>query len=375
MKLILNKDVNILNENSIFKVRFKQTDREYIINESIYHILYSFKDKSYSISSFIRHYNSLLELELDDNLQKQFKTIIKTFVDLNVLIESKKELDKHYNQIVNINQKVGIYKIVEIISINKKTTVCLAFNTVTNEKIVCKFFYQKKDDLNFQNKEFTKFKNEYSLQNKVKSNFVCNIYDYLEIENYLFFTMEYIEGLTLNKYVKTVNLTEKEKLKISFDIIKAFVDVHKAKIIYGDINLNNIMVKKNNHVKLIDFGFAYRDKTKAKIHGGVAFFIPPERLNSSNHKFSLNLADYQSDIYQIGLLIFYIYFKKIPFKGYIWKDLRNSIASFDINNELVKNEINDGVEKILKKCLQKDKEKRYLNAIELFNDFKKNVIL
>ena len=375
MKLILNKDVNILNENNIYKVSFKQTDREYIINESIYHLLYSFKDNSYSVSSFIRHYSSLLKLELNAPLQNQFKTIIKTFIDLNVLIESKKELDKHYNQIVDINQEVGIYKIVEIISINKKTTVCLSFNTVTNEKIVCKFFYQKKDDLNFQNNEFTKFKNEYNLQNKVKSNFVCKIYNYVEIEYYLFFTMEYVEGLTLNKYIKSVNLSEKVKLKISFDIIKAFVDVHKAKIIYGDINLNNIMVKKNNQVKLIDFGFAYRDKTKAKIHGGVAFFIPPERLNSSNHKFSLNLADYQSDIYQIGLLIFYIYFKKIPFKGYIWKDLRNSIASFDINNELVKIDIPDGMVTILKKCLQKDKENRYINAEELFNDFKKNIIL
>jgi len=142
---------------------------------------------------------------------------------------------------------------------------------------------------------------------------VC-FYDSHMEDDTLFIEMEYIEGVTLDKFSEPLRYNlklNKYLLAIIKDISLAIKHLHSFGIIHRDIKPENILIDKNNQPKLIDIGLAcltgeYSCSLKGKPvdccrgTSGTPLFMSPETLLN-------NVSYFVSDVYSLGASIYYAY--------------------------------------------------------------------
>ena len=173
-----------------------------------------------------------------------------------------------------------------------------------------------------------------------------HIYDVFENENSNFIVIEHIEGNNLKKIIDDKSdLPEDRNIKIIKELLHIVRYLHTLRptpIIHGDIKPSNIIIS-NDRTVLIDFASVNSQK-------GTSSFLAPERLVGTKK----NTA---SDIYSIGLVIYYIFTGK---NKKIFSDYDSSI------NEKIKN--------IIEKCTKKNPNERYKNIGLIINDIEKVVL-
>ena len=94
-------------------------------------------------------------------------------------------------------------------------------------------------------------------------------------------------------------------------MVKGIAHCHKKNIFHRDIKLENILVLKDDTVKIIDFGFGIicKPDTYQKLFCGTKSYMPPEIIKKEKY-----IACY-SDIWSLGVLFFAMLFGIFPFKG------------------------------------------------------------
>ena len=143
------------------------------------------------------------------------------------------------------------------------------------------------------------------LQKLRKYNFVPKIITSFQDYDNLYLVITYYEGQNLKNLFKKIKSEEQIKF-ISACIIQSLTYLRKEKIINRDVALRNIVMDKNRYLNLIDFSFSinYDDKDNLK------YDIVASRLESSPEILNHSQYDYNSDYYRIGVIIYYLIFKK-----------------------------------------------------------------
>lgn len=125
--------------------------------------------------------------------------------------------------------------------------------------------------------------------------------------------MEYVEGITLDKYCKENgenNYTLYAQLFIK--IANALYDIHEHNIVHRDIKPSNILVRKNGEPVIMDFGIAKsvsKDRTPTQDNQivGTLHFMSPEQIRGKK-------LDGRSDIYSLGVMLYCIITEHFPFE-------------------------------------------------------------
>ncbi len=124
---------------------------------------------------------------------------------------------------------------------------------------------------------------------------VVNVYTFAEENNTAYLVMEYVEGQSLDEYVKAGGgkLSVSSTLAIMKPVIHALAGIHKRGVIHRDISPDNIMITADRKVKLIDFGAArqYGDYNEDKVFKGG--YTPLEQVSANGQ-----VGPY-SDIYSV----------------------------------------------------------------------------
>jgi eukaryotic-like serine/threonine-protein kinase len=209
---------------------------------------------------------------------------------------------------------------------------------------------------------------------------VAHIYEIGESDGTNFIAMQYIEGATLDSYIKDRQIQSNEILDIGIQIADA-LDVAGSKgITHRDIKSANIMITPRGQVKVLDFGLAKVEQkpssraeasvmetatgtTPGMILGTVQYMSPEQALGKS--------VDHRSDIYSLGVVMYQLATGKLPFSGSTPSDTLNrilnsqpeAIGRFNYN-------IDPALENIIRKCMEKDADRRYQSARELLIDLK-----
>lgn len=261
------------------------------------------------------------------------------------------------------------YEIIEQIGSGGMSDVYKAKCHKLNRFVAIKVLKEEfSEDKNF----VTKFKVEaQSVAALVHPNIV-NVYDVSSDDGLYYIVMEYIEGITLKRYIERKGkLGVKESVSIAIQVAQGIEAAHNNHIIHRDIKPQNILISKEGKVKVTDFGIA-RAASANTINSNAAMgsvhYISPEQARGG-------FVDEKSDIYSLGVTLYEMITGRVPFEG----DSTVTIALQHIQDDLPPLEdFVDGVpvsvSKIIEKCTQKKPDRRYLKISSLISDLKKSLI-
>jgi serine/threonine protein kinase len=206
---------------------------------------------------------------------------------------------------------------------------------------------------------------------------ICQFIELVQHDPYLFGVIEYIDGLPGRKYIKEQQPDLVTKLRILDQFFDAMAFIHRRDYLHGDLHLSNLLIDVKDHLKIIDFNMSNRANPKPNElirEGGVHHYIAPEKVDSRAFKIVKGAANFASEVFQMGVITYFILYEVMPFQGFIWKDLARRIC--DDTPELALESphgeiIPTDVLQVLRKMLFKDPVRRYPNANILCAKWKK----
>ena len=199
-------------------------------------------------------------------------------------------------------------------------------------------------------------KSEIIMLKKIKHPNIVKYYDSFVDEKYYYLVQEYISGYTIEEYINNKKTINDEEIKnILIELIRAIKCLNYQNIYHLDIRPCNVMYDQNKKITLIDFGCAIEKIKKTdkieKDYFGIMNHLPPEYITSKMKNIE------KVDIWGIGIVLYYIIFKTVPFL------YSKDILTMDIEYGKCNSIFLD----LLKNILVKDETKRYtLKQIEFF---------
>jgi eukaryotic-like serine/threonine-protein kinase len=195
---------------------------------------------------------------------------------------------------------------------------------------------------------------------------IVNIYDVgREGENY-FIVMELVDGTTLGEMIeKDGALPEPVAIDFAAQICSGLAYAHRQGLMHRDVKPANILITKDDVVKLSDFGIARAVTTQTvtitapgMVMGSV-FYISPEQAQG------LDLQE-NSDLYSVGIVLYQMLSGKLPYTGespvtVALKHVSSPVPSLDAEDL----SISPALVAIVRKLMQKDPRDRYQSAVEV----------
>lgn len=204
-----------------------------------------------------------------------------------------------------------------------------------------------------------RFKREARVVAKMDHPSIVTVYDSGEHEGSLFFVMPYVEGTNLRTLLHDQSLSLGELIDLAIQVADALEYSHSRGIVHRDIKPENIMVTRNPaeglRVRVMDFGLAVgpaheRITRTATVVGTIAY-MSPEQVTGKE-------VDSRSDIYSFGTVLYECLVGQTPFSGEIQALVYRITHELPMAPRAVQREVDEEVEEILLKCLEKDPEKR-----------------
>ena len=268
-----------------------------------------------------------------------------------------------------MNNLFPFAKDIKEIHVGQITVVYEGIHTELNKKIAIKVLRDNLPSL----KDIAKFNEEYTLTQNIKSTAVRKSISQHRINDRHVLVLDYIDGYSLKEYAQNNNLSLEDKLSIAINTTIALQEVHQANIIHKDINPKNILIGKNKHVYIIDFGIASpfkRQKKNAEIANsmeGTIAYISPEQTGRVNRS-----IDIRTDLYSLGVTLYELFTGVLPFQSSDIMELVHShIALTPLSAHKKNKNIPLQLSKILEKLLYKNAEARYQTAFGLQKDLEK----
>jgi len=216
-----------------------------------------------------------------------------------------------------------------------------------------------------------KFRKEAQAAASLSHQNIVNIYDVGSEDDIPYIVMELVPGETLKEYIANYEgfLTNEKIADFSKQIALALEHAPSNQIIHRDIKPHNILVSKEGTLKVADFGIASAISETTTSYSSEAIgsvrYSSPEQARGRN-------VDERTDLYSLGVLMYEMATRKVPFEG----DTAVEIALKHMKDDIVApTEINSmfhkGLESIVIRSLLKNVNQRYQNARELIDDLDK----
>ncbi len=211
---------------------------------------------------------------------------------------------------------------------------------------------------------------------------IITIHEIGETNGINFIASEYVQGDTLHNLIRARQLDLKTTLDVAVQVASALNAAHKVGIIHRDIKPDNVMIRPDGLVKILDFGIAKLSTKKAdatdgeaptalKDEGttpgtiiGTAHYMSPEQARGKD-------VGTQSDIFSFGLVLYEMITGQRAFTGENALDVIGAILHKEPTplNQL-QPDLPHEIERIINKTLRKDPEARYQTAGDLLTDLK-----
>jgi eukaryotic-like serine/threonine-protein kinase len=190
-----------------------------------------------------------------------------------------------------------------------------------------------------------------------------------------YIAMELIEGETLEQRIAREELRIPDIVRLGEELAEAVAEAHRQRIIHRDIKSTNVMLTSSGHVKVLDFGLA-RMEVPAEREDATQWATLPGAVMGTPHSMSPEQAlgqrsDERSDIFSIGVVLYEMVTRRMPFRGSTTAETLQKVINAEPEPMARFNyELPIELEKIIRKCLEKQPERRYQSAGELLVDLR-----
>jgi serine/threonine protein kinase len=192
-----------------------------------------------------------------------------------------------------------------------------------------------------------------------------------------YFSMEYIHGEMVDRYIDSHQMSLRDKLTLFSKICDAMNHAHQRGVIHRDLKPSNILVDERGEPHILDFGLA---KTAAGSHTNSGSTIIPtitgqikgtvEYMSPEQAAGRPDLIDVRTDIYSLGVILYKILSGRFPYdaSGSAFEILHKIQYEEPIRPKQIISRFDSDVEAILLKALAKDRNQRYQSTAELRHD-------
>jgi eukaryotic-like serine/threonine-protein kinase len=258
----------------------------------------------------------------------------------------------------------GRFELIEELGAGGMGIVYRAYDKQVGEEIALKILHP---EIALDERTVDRFRNEIKLARRISHRNVCRMHELHEDGKTLFITMEYVSGQDLKGLIReTKGLTAGKAISIAKQAAEGLCEAHSLGVIHRDLKPQNIMVDKEGSAKIMDFGIARSLRAAGMTAEGMIIGTPeymaPEQVEGLE-------ADQRTDIYAMGAILFEMVTGRVPFEG----DSALSVA-YKHKNEVpipprkLNAEIPEPFNKLILRCLEKQKDNRYQTAEELLAD-------
>lgn len=275
--------------------------------------------------------------------------------------------------------RLGRYEIRAQLGSGGMGEVYLAWDTLLDRKVALKILPEEaaSNPLSMQ-----RFVQEAKAASALNHPNILTIYEIGTEPGTHFIATEFIDGETLRRKMAQEGLTIERAIDTSLQVASALATAHAAGIIHRDVKPENIMLRRDGIVKVLDFGLAKLSEhwrsdnvdpdaaTKAMVQTQPGVIVGTTAYMSPEQTRALDI-DTRTDIWSLGVMLYEMLAGRTPFKGATPSDTSAAILRSDpIPLSESVPEIPFELERIVSKALQKDREERYQVIKDLELDLK-----
>ncbi len=271
----------------------------------------------------------------------------------------------------------GHYKVIDKLGAGGMGEVFLAEDTRLERKVALKLLPERFSD---ESEALRRFKQEAKAASALNHPNIITVYEIGGHEGSNFIATEFIDGRTLRERMRE-RLSFDEALSIIVQTAEALSAAHQAGIVHRDVKPENIMVRKDGYVKVLDFGLAKltegdggnakaEDATRKLVMTnpgvvmGTAAYMSPEQARGLP-------VDAGSDIFSFGAVMHEMLAGQPPFAGETMMDVIQAVISTEPTPlKSLAEHLPQELIRIVGKTLKKKREHRYHSTKDLLNDLK-----
>lgn len=283
---------------------------------------------------------------------------------------------------INIGSRFDRYEIISLLGVGGMGEVYLAQDTRLNRKVALKILPALyTNDV----ERVRRFEKEAKAASALNHPNIITIHEVgqvvTETGSFHFIATEYIEGQTLRRRIRKSPISVSEAIEITSQISAALEAAHAAGILHRDVKPENIMVRPDGYVKVLDFGLAKlteransgsddqpwpaENETDPGLVLGTATYMSPEQARAQK-------LDARSDLFSLGIVFYEMVAGRSPFQDQTASDVMAAILQREpLPLSHYSSEVTFDLDEIVQRLLAKDREARFQSAKELQAALKK----
>jgi len=218
-----------------------------------------------------------------------------------------------------------------------------------------------------------RFKQEIKLARKITHRNVLRTHDFDEADGTPYISMEYIDGVTLKDLIQSKGaLPSGVGLRIAKQMCQGLDAAHRQGVIHRDIKPQNMLIlPETGELKIMDFGIARVSEVKGGAASGLTTagtvmgtpdYMPPEQAQGRP-------ADFRSDIYSLGIVLFEIFTGSLPFKGETaMATVIAHVQRAPPRPRSLNARMPEDLEAVILRCIEKEPASRYAQVADVLRD-------
>jgi serine/threonine protein kinase/tetratricopeptide (TPR) repeat protein len=261
----------------------------------------------------------------------------------------------------------GRYEVIEGLGRGGMGEVYRVYDKKIEEEVALELI---KTEIASDERTIERVKNELKFARKIAHRNICRMYDLSEKEGTHYITMEYVPGENLKRMIKMMEqLSAAQVIFITKQVCEGLAEAHRLGVVHRDLKSSNIIIDKEGNARIMNFGIArsleYKGITAAGVMIGTPEYMSPEQVEGKE-------PDQRSDIYSLGVILYEMITGRLPFEG----DTPLSIALKHKAEEPLEprkfnTQIPENLSRVILRCMEKDREKRYQRVEELLSELSK----